>query len=75
MLIYVLLPSRMVYALLEKGNILQSLSIWFGTFQIILFTLSGNPRADLRNYFNIISVKDHSENIGIFWYLFVELFK
>jgi hypothetical protein len=49
--------------------------IWFGVFQIALFTLSGDPSGDLRNYMNIICVKDHSENIGLFWYLFVELFK
>jgi hypothetical protein len=75
MLGFIIVPARMVYALLGKGNFLKSLTIWFGAFQFILFTLSGNPREDLRNYLNIISVKDHSENIGLFWYLFVELFK
>lgn len=65
----------MVFALLGQGNFLKSLTIWFGTFQTLLFIVSGNAREDLRNYLNIISVKDHSENIGLFWYLFVELFK
>ena len=75
MLGFVIIPSRMAYALIGRGNFLKSLTIWFGTFQFILFTLSGNPTEDLRNYINIVSVKDHSENIGLFWYIFVELFK
>lgn len=42
---------------------------------LILLLFSVDWKADLRNHINILFVKDHSENIGLFWYLFVELFK
>jgi hypothetical protein len=53
------------------------MAVSLGVFMLALFTASNGkaPVSDIRNYLNIVSVKDHCETIGLFWYLFVELFK
>ena len=40
-----------------------------------MVVMSGDWRAEIRNYRNIMQVRDHSENIGLFWYIFVEIFR
>lgn len=51
---------------------LKTLILW----SVIYFGLamaSGDQMKDFRNHFNILTVSDHNENIGIFWYLFIEV--
>lgn len=67
--LYILLPVRLV----DTKGVVKSLLLWISVFTI-LGSCSGNFEGELRNYWNIISVKDHSETIGLFWYIFVELF-
>ena len=51
-----------------------SFLLWGIVFSSIVLFVAKDWNADLRNYTNILYIKDHSENIGIYWYLFVELF-
>jgi hypothetical protein len=79
-LIYIIAPVRMVVELIQSKRVIsislvQSIVTWVSISGIILFVFSGDYQSDIRNYLNILSMKDHSENIGLFWYLFVELFK
>ena len=76
-MLYVLIPLRVIHSTLSSGRAL-SLETFksFLTWGIILAGLifaSGDWQAELRNYQNIVFVKDHSENIGVFWYIFVEV--
>jgi hypothetical protein len=80
-LIYVIGPVRVVAEVVESrgkrvfsAKLFTSLAIWLLVIGGLVM-LSGDWLADLRNYRNIIQVRDHSENIGLFWYLFVELFR
>jgi hypothetical protein len=80
-LIYVIGPVRAVAEVVESrgervfsAKVLKSLAIWLLVMGGLV-VLSGDWQADLRNYRNILQVRDHSENIGLFWYLFVELFR
>ena len=80
-LIYVIGPVRSVAEVVESrgkrvfsAKVLKSLAIWLLVMGGLVI-LSGDWQADLRNYRNILQVRDHSENIGLFWYLFVELFR
>jgi hypothetical protein len=70
--LYLLLPIRLLCNS-SFPSVLKSLLVWTATLGCILAT--GNMEADLRTYWNIVAVKDHSETIGLFWYIFVELFK
>jgi GPI transamidase subunit PIG-U len=79
-LIYVLIPLRLIANLVDNRHYLLTLKVIFSFliwglvfFSIILFAAQ-DWKADFRNYLNIFYIKDHSENIGIYWYLFVELF-
>lgn len=78
-LIYVLVPVRLISQLIDNKkyliglNVLKSFLIW-GFVMVALLSLV-EWKADLRNYINILHVRDHSENIGIYWYIFVEIFK
>ena len=46
------------------------------TMRFGLFILSGNYKRDFQNLFNLyFQPTDTNENIGIFWYLYVEIFK
>jgi len=71
-LLYLLLPIRLL-SNPSFPSVLKSLSVWTATLLTILAT--GNMEADMRTYWNIVAVKDHAETIGLFWYIFVELFK
>ena len=71
-LLYLLLPIRLLSEP-TFPSVLKSLIIWSKTSGSFLAT--GNMEGDLRTYWNIVAVKDHSETIGLFWYIFVELFK
>ena len=80
-LIYVIGTVRAVAEIVESrgtrvvsAKVFKSLAIWL-LVMATLVMLSGDWQADLRNYRNILQVRDHSENIGLFWYLFVELFR
>jgi hypothetical protein len=78
-LIYMMVPVRMVAEKLEsKGSMVsiksvKSLMTW-GIVMAALLSIV-DWQADIRNYLNILYVKDHSENIGVYWYIFVEIFK
>jgi hypothetical protein len=82
-LIYMIVPVRLIASFLTdstKGSligpaVIKSIMTWVLVVASFIFLLSGDWRSELRNYRNILFVRDHSENIGIFWYLFVELFK
>jgi len=50
----------------------MSISIWLIVFALLNF-LTYDPLSDLRNHINIVTVSDHSENIGIFWYIMIEV--
>jgi len=39
-----------------------------------LVLISGDCNAQIQNYLNILTLADHSENIGVYWYLSVEIF-
>eukprot|EP00347_Sterkiella_histriomuscorum_P001450 403371991 len=74
-LIYAIVPLRKIHYTLFNHSvftlipkIVMSLSITVG-----LIFLSGDVQTELRNYKNILFVADHSENLGFFWYIFVEL--
>ena len=80
-LIYVIGPVRVVSEVVESrgikvfsAKVFKSMTIWLLVMAGLL-VLSGDWQADVRNYRNILQVRDHSENIGLFWYLFVELFR
>ena len=42
---------------------------------ISLIYLNGNVQEQWNNIVNILTVKDHSENIGIYFYISIEIFK
>ena len=43
---------------------------------MILFVISGvSLQEQWRNILNIMTLKDHSENIGVYWYISIEVFK
>ena len=78
-----IVPVRLIASFITdstKGSligpaVIKSIMTWVLVVASFIFLLSGDWRSELRNYKNILFVRDHSENIGIFWYLFVELFK
>lgn len=78
-LIYVLVPVRLISNLIDHKsyligvNVIKSFLIWAIVLIGILSIVEW--KADIRNYVNILHVRDHSENIGIYWYIFVEIFK
>ena len=39
----------------------------------LMIVFSGDVSVQMRNYWNILFVSDHSENLGYFWYIFVEV--
>ena len=51
---------------------IKSIISWILIFTLMVY-LSGDWKSDLRNYRNILFVYDHSENIGFYWYIFVEV--
>lgn len=77
-LIYTMIPLRIIWSKLqanENGFLIgmgKSLVIWLSVFFTMVYC-SGDWESDIRNYINILFVKDHSENIGVFWYIFVEV--
>lgn len=78
-LLYVLVPVRLISELIQTKsslltlNVVKSFLLWALIFAALLSLVEW--RADLRNYLNILHVRDHTENIGIYWYIFVEIFK
>lgn len=78
-LIYVLIPVRLISNLIDNKksliglNVIKSFLIWASVMIALLSLVEW--KADIRNYINILHVRDHSENIGIYWYIFVEIFK
>ena len=76
-MLYVILACRLVYNCLETKSlvglqVLKSISVWILVFGALV-AMSGDWQGELRNYRNILFVNDHSENIGFYWYLFVEV--
>ena len=74
--IYCFIPISIIRATIYKHSIF-SLFIGFTinlSFFFLLVASSGAPHDEIRNYLNILYVKDHSENLGFFWYMFVEIF-
>lgn len=51
----------------------KSFLIWFVVMASLLSIIDW--KADVGNYLNILQVRDHSENMGVYWYIFVEIFK
>ena len=78
-LIYVFVPVRLIAQLIENkqslfgSSMVKSFFIWFVVMASLLSTIEW--KADLGNYLNILQVRDHSENMGVYWYIFVEIFK
>lgn len=78
-LVYVFVPVRLISNLIDYKkslislNVVKSFLIWMSVISALIFIIEW--KADIRNYLNILHVRDHSENIGIYWYIFVEIFK
>jgi hypothetical protein len=53
-------------------KVFSTLIIWISLFSLLIL-LSGDIDKELRNYLNILTVQDHSENIGIYWYIMIEV--
>jgi hypothetical protein len=53
-------------------KVFSTLIIWISLFSLLII-LSGDIDKELRNYLNILTVQDHSENIGIYWYIMIEV--
>ncbi len=74
--IYCLIPILIIRATVYKNSttsLYLSFGISIGIFSLLVAT-SGAPLDEIRNYQNILYVRDHSENLGFFWYIFVEVF-
>jgi hypothetical protein len=74
-LVFPFMAIRIIIATVNKQGTLaplKSVLLWALTFGNLLL-LSGSSQDDIRNYLNILFVKDHSENLGFFWYIFVEV--
>ena len=78
-LAYMIVPVRLIAELVESKSYIISIKTLksFFTWGIIMAGLLSivEWQADIRNYINIFYVRDHSENIGVYWYIFVEIFK
>lgn len=62
--------------LLSSTNPKQRLSSIFGVALFSsLLALGGSVRMQLHNIWNILTIKDHSENIGLFYYISIETFR
>ncbi len=76
--IYFIIPVAIVsnYVRNRSINVIGLLSSMTLSISIFggLMLLAGDYKSDLRNYFNIIAVVDHSENIGLYWYIMIEVF-
>ena len=76
-----ILPVRLIASLIETKermvgkSFIRSRIYWAAIYLCLLFIVSSDWKADLRNLRNIAFLRDHSENIGVLWYLFVELFR
>jgi hypothetical protein len=76
--IYFVFPVAIVSNYVRNKNInlisfLSSITVSISIF-VGLLLIAGDYKSDLRNYFNIIAVVDHSENIGLYWYIMIEVF-
>jgi len=76
----VVIPLTLVKAILDAkvashvaANFGVSFMVWSGVFGLLLL-YGGDIGKDLLNYFNIFAIVDHSENIGLYWYVMVEIF-
>ena len=78
-LAYMIVPVRLIAELVESKSYIISIKTLksFLTWGIVMAGLLSivEWQADIRNYINIFYVRDHSENIGVYWYIFVEIFK
>ncbi|CDW83503.1 phospholipase carboxylesterase family protein [Stylonychia lemnae] len=73
-LLYAFIPLVIIRNILFYRNListLQSITIQMTVLALLIFS-SGDVSLELRNYKNILFVSDHSENLGFFWYIFVE---
>ena len=43
------------------------------TLPFVLLTMNSNSQ--IQNALNIMTLRDHSENIGLYWYISIEIFK
>ena len=63
------------FSILSKNAINSAIEI-ASTFALsaVLMFVSGNFNEQIRNSWNILTLADHSENIGIFFYISIEVF-
>jgi hypothetical protein len=72
-IIFVLAPLRVISSK-TFSSVSRSIVLWVSIYSGLVWT-SGDIEGDMLRQWNIIAVKDHTETIGLFWYIYVELFK
>lgn len=74
--LYFIIPVQIINEKLKNdSSLLKSLFLIIKILGIFSVTIiaSGDFNGDLRNYLNILTVNEHSENIGLYWYIMVEV--
>lgn len=78
-MIYFVLPLLLVLdevyypqAIRDKLKVFVATRKFYLIYHSIAFLL-GYITDDHKNHYNILTVTDHSENLGLFWYIFIEV--